>query len=50
VKEKTVCEEFNKFMKKTRITIHKISASSSVMRYKIVIHLFEKFIIKDEEQ
>jgi len=50
VKERTMCEEFNRFMKKTKITVHEISASSSLVRHKIVIHLFEKFIIKNEKQ
>jgi len=45
-----MCEEFNKLMKKTKITVHKISALSSLVKHKIVIHLFEKFIIKNEEQ
>ena len=50
VKEKTVCKEFNKLMKKTKITIHEISTLNSLMRHKIIIHLSEKFITKDEEQ
>jgi len=50
VKEKTVCEEFNRFMKKIKIIIHEISALSSLMKHKIVIHLFEKFITKSEKQ
>jgi len=37
-------------MKKTRITIQEISALSSLMRHKIVICLFEKFITKSEKQ
>jgi len=50
VKEKTVYKEFNKFMKKTKITVHRISASSSLVEHKIIIHLFEKFITKNEKQ
>jgi len=50
VKEKTVCEKFNKLMKKIRIIIHEISASSSLVRHKIVICLLRKFITKSEEQ
>jgi len=50
VKEKTVCKEFNRLIKKIRITVYKISALSSLVKHKIVICLFEKFIIKDEEQ
>jgi len=42
-------EEFNRLMKKTRIIIYEISASSLLVRHKIVIHLFEKFIIKSEK-
>jgi len=44
-----MCKEFNKFMKKIKIIIHEISASSSLVKHKIVICLFEKFIIKNEE-
>jgi len=44
-----MCEEFDKFIKKIKIIIHKISASDSLVKHKIVIHLFEKFIIKDEK-
>ena len=50
VKEKTACKEFNKLMKKTRITVHETAALSSLVKHKIVIHLFEKFIIKSEKQ
>jgi len=50
VKEKMMCKEFNKLMKKIKITVHKISALSSLMRHKIIICLFEKFITKDEKQ
>jgi len=49
VKEKIVCEKFNKLMKKIQITIHEISTSSSLVKHKIIIHLFEKFIIKNEK-
>jgi len=44
--EKTVCKEFNKFMKKTKTTVQK----SSLVKHKIVICLFEKFITKSEKQ
>jgi len=37
-------------MKKTRIIIYEISASNSLVKHKIVIYLFEKFIIKSEKQ
>jgi len=49
VKEKTVCEEFNRLMKKIRIIIYEISALSLLVRHKIIIYLFERFIIKNEE-
>jgi len=50
VKERTVCKEFDKLMKKTRIIIHEISASSSLIEHKIIIYLLEKFITKSEKQ
>jgi len=50
VKERMMYKEFNKFMKKTRITIHEISALSSLVRHKIIICLLRKFIIKSEKQ
>jgi len=51
VKEKMMCEKFNKLMRKTKTVIHDTSAlNSSIMKYKIVIHLFEKYIIKNEKQ
>jgi len=50
VKERTVCKKFNKLMKKTQITIYKISASNSLMKHKIIICLSERFITKSEEQ
>jgi len=37
-------------MKKVEITVHKISALSSLMKHKIIIHLFERFITKNEKQ
>jgi len=37
-------------MKKAQITIQEISASTSLVRHKIVIHLFEKFITKNKKQ
>ncbi len=43
------CEKFNKLIKKTKIIIHEISASSSLVEHKIIIYLFEKFITKDEK-
>jgi len=49
VKERMMCKEFDELMKKTRITVHEISALSSLVRHKIVIHLFERFITKSEE-
>jgi len=50
VKEKMMCEKFNKLIRETQIMIHKISVLSSLVRHKIVIHLFEKFITKNEKQ
>ncbi len=50
VKEKMMCEEFDKLIKKMRIIIHEISASNSLVRHKIIIHLFEEYITKNEEQ
>jgi len=50
VKEKMVCKEFNRLMKKIKIIIYEILASNSLVRHKIVICLFEKFIIRDEKQ
>jgi len=47
--EKMMCEKFNRFIKKIKIIIHEISASSSLVKHKIVIHLFEKFITKNEK-
>jgi len=44
-----MCEEFNKFIKKIRIIIHEILASISLVKHKIVIQLFEKFITKNEK-
>jgi len=43
-------KEFNKLIKKTKTTIYEISASNSLVRHKIIIYLFEKFITKNEEQ
>jgi len=43
-------EEFNKLMKEIKIIIHEIFISDSLVRHKIVIHLFEKFIIKNKKQ
>ncbi len=37
-------------MKKIKIIIYEISASSSLVKHKIIIHLFEKFITKSEKQ
>jgi len=37
-------------MKKVRIMIHEISALNSLMKHRIIICLFEKFITKSEEQ
>jgi len=48
-KERMMCKKFNKFMKKTWIIIQEISASNSLVRHKIVIHLSEKFITKNEK-
>jgi len=48
--EKMMCKKFNKLMKKTKITVYEISASNSLVKHKIVICLFERFIIKNEEQ
>ncbi len=48
-KEKIMCKEFDKLMKKTKITVHEISTLSSLMRHKIVICLFEEFITKNEK-
>jgi len=45
-----MCEKFNKLMKKVQIIIYKISASDSLVRHKIVICLFKKFITKNEKQ
>jgi len=45
-----MCEEFNKLIKNAKITIYNISASSSSVEHKIIIHLSEKFITKNEEQ
>jgi len=50
VKERMMYEEFNELMKKTKITVYEMSASSSLVKHKIVICLFEKFIIKNEKQ
>jgi len=45
-----MCKEFNELIKKTKITVHEISTSSSLVKHKIVICLFEKFITKSEKQ
>jgi len=45
-----MCKEFNKLIKKIKTTVHEISALSLLVRHKIVIHLFEEFITKDEKQ
>jgi len=45
-----MCKEFDKLMKKIRITVYEISASNSLVEHKIIIHLFEKFITKNEKQ
>jgi len=49
VKERMMCKEFNKLMKKIKIIIHEVSALSSLIEHKIVIYLFEKFITRNEE-
>jgi len=50
VKEKKVCEEFDKLIKKTRTVICDTSTLSSlIMKHKIIICLSEKYIIKSEE-
>jgi len=51
VKERMMCEKFNKFIKNIKIVIHNVSASNSqTVKHKIVICLFEKYITKDEKQ
>jgi len=45
-----MCKEFNELMKKIKITVHRISTLSLLVKYKIIIHLFEKFFIKSEKQ
>jgi len=49
VKERIVCEEFDKLIKNIKITIYNTSASSSSIEHKIMICLFEEFITKSEE-
>ncbi len=49
--EKKMCKKFDKLMKNVRTMIHNTSASKSLtIKHKIVIHLFVKYIIKNEEQ
>jgi len=50
VKERMMYKEFNELMKKIRIIICEISASNSLVRHKIIIHLLREFITKNEEQ
>jgi len=50
VKEKTMCKEFDKLIKKTWITVYEIFTLNSLVKHKITIHLFEKFITKNEKQ
>ena len=44
-----MCKEFNKFMKKTKITVYDISALNSLIKHKIIICLSEKYITKNEK-
>jgi len=51
VKERMMCEKFNKLIKNAKTVIYNTSALSSLMReYKIIICLFKEYIIKIEEQ
>jgi len=43
-------KEFNRLIKKTKITVYEISVLNLLVEHKIVIHLLERFIIRDEEQ
>ena len=46
-----MCKEFDKFIKKIKTAVCDTSALSSlIMRHKIVIYLFEKYITKNEKQ
>ena len=46
-----MCKKFDRLIKNTRTAIHNTSASESLtIKYKIVIHLSVKYIIKNEEQ
>jgi len=50
VKEKMMYKEFNKLIKKTKTAVYSISTLNSlIMRYKIIIYLSEKYIIKNEK-
>jgi len=48
-KKKIVYKKFNKLIKKTKITVHDTLALNLLVKYKIVIYLFEKYITKNEE-
>jgi len=49
VKERMMCEEFDKLIKEIKITVHRISTLNSLMKHKIIICLSEKFITKNEK-
>jgi len=51
VKKRMMCKKFDKLIKKIKTAVYNTSALSSMIReHKIVIYLFEKYIIKNEEQ